>query len=151
MKLKQKRKQNNRLLSILRENEGASLVLVAIIAIIIITGVVVLRISTSSLLASADKQQNQDQAYMIAVSLGDSIDKAIKNGKITDPHELNGFDDSAYIRYAIPNSTVTVTVEDHVSGIDTFTYITVYSKVADEEYEYRLTYLKSGPDYVRQY
>ena len=47
-------------------NEGSSIVLVTIIAIIIVTGIIILRVTTSSLWASADKQYNQDQAYMAA-------------------------------------------------------------------------------------
>jgi hypothetical protein len=151
MKLKRKTKLNKRLISVLQKNDGASLVLVAIIAVIIVAGVVVLRISTSALLASADKQMNQDRAYMIAVSLGDSIDKAIKNDKISDPHILNGFDDSANLSNAIPDSEVKVRVEDHPSGMDVYTVITVSSRVADAEYEYKLTYIQSGSVYVRQY
>ncbi|MBE7072672.1 MAG: hypothetical protein E7383_07990 [Ruminococcaceae bacterium] len=151
MKLRQMGKTNKKLSYVLRENEGASLVLVSIIAIIIITGIIVLRMTTNTLLASADKQQQQDQAYMIAVSLGDSIDKAMKNGDITDPHALNGLDDSANTKYAIPNSEVRVTVKDYPSAMETYTVITVYSKVADAEYEYKLTYLNSGAVYVRQY
>ena len=48
---------------ILRDNEGTSLVLVSIIAIIIITGVVILHVTTSSLWASADLQKYQDQEF----------------------------------------------------------------------------------------
>ena len=58
----------------LRGNEGSSIVLVTIIAIIIVTGIIILRVTTSSLWASADKQYNQDQAYIAATSLGEAID-----------------------------------------------------------------------------
>lgn len=148
--MKQRKKLNNSLFSVIRGNEGASLVLVTIIAIIIVTGVVVLRLSTSALLASADKQTTQDQAYMMAVSLGDSIDKAIKDGKISDPHILDGLDDSSNTS-AVPNSGVTVRVEDYAEGMNAYTVVVVSSHVADAEYEYKLTYLKSGADYMRQY
>ena len=72
--------------TILRDDAGASLVLVTIIAIIIITGVVILKITTSTLWASADKQYYQDRCYVMATSMGDSIDGLIQNGviKLTD-------------------------------------------------------------------
>ena len=59
--------------SILRDNEGTSLLLVAVIAILIITGVVILRMTTTTLWAASDKQQYKDQAYVMATSLGDSL------------------------------------------------------------------------------
>ena len=150
--VKRMRKQNKRnSLSFLMENEGASIVLVTIISILIVTGVVILRITTSSLLASADKQLNQDKAYMMAVSLGDSIDKLISDDKITDPYVFNGFDDSANTEYAIHNSSVTVQVSEYKNVSDKYIVITVKSKVVDAEYEYKLTYLQVGSKYVRQY
>ena len=62
---------------ILRGNEGTSLILVSIIAILIITCVVILHVTTSSLWASADLQKYQDQAYVLATSMGDSIDDLV--------------------------------------------------------------------------
>lgn len=62
-------------------NEGASLVLVAILAIVVLTAVVILRVTTSTFMASANKQLNQDQAYELAASLGSSIDELIADGK----------------------------------------------------------------------
>lgn len=130
--------------------EGASLVLVTIIAIIIITGVVILRVTTGSLLASADKQLNQDRAYMTAVSLGDAIDEKIKDGKLTDLNSINGYVDSAVSEaFGIPDSYVGVSVtESAETGLYT---VTVSSKVADAEYDYDLIYLKNGSTFVRQY
>ena len=151
MRRKQHNLKQNRVYSVLRDKEGTSLVLVSIIAILVVTGVVILRITTSTLLASADKQKNQDQAYMIAVSLGDSIDDAIAKGTISDPHVLDEFDDSDNTKNAIPNSGVNVSVTDSQSGMDTYTIVTISSCVADAEYVYKLTYLKSGSTYIRQY
>ncbi len=130
--------------------EGASLVLVTIIAIIIITGVVILRVTTGSLLASADKQLNQDRAYMTAVSLGDAIDEKIKDGKLTDLNSINGYVDSAVSEaFGIPDSYVGVSVtESAETGLYT---VIVSSKVADAEYDYDLIYLKNGSTFVRQY
>lgn len=62
-------------------NEGASLVLVAILAIIVLTAVVILRVTTNTFMASANRQLNQDQAYELAASLGSSIDDLIEDGK----------------------------------------------------------------------
>ena len=82
MTRKNKTTISKRLRSILHSNEGTSLVLVTIIAIIIITGVVILRVTTSTLWASADKQYYQDRCYVMATSMGDSIDKLIHDGTI---------------------------------------------------------------------
>ena len=62
---------------ILHENEGASLVLVAIIAIIVVTSVVVITVNVNTLWASADKQYYHDQVYVAANSMGSSIDDLI--------------------------------------------------------------------------
>ena len=88
---------------------------------------------------------------MIAVSLGDSIDDAIAKGTISDPHVLDELDDSDNTKNAIPNSGVNVSVTDSQSGMDTYTIVTISSYVADAEYVYKLTYLKSGSTYIRQY
>lgn len=149
--LKQQKGKRKNIISLLREREGASLVLVSIISIIIMTGIIILRITTSSLLASADKQFNQDRAYMMAVSMGDSIDKMISSNALSDPKLLNGLDDSGNTEYAIPNSEIRVNVEEFNSGADKYVIITVYSRVADAEYEYKLNYLLMGSTYVRQY
>ena len=76
---------------ILKSNDGASIVLVSIIAILVITAVVILRMSTSSLMAGSDKQYRQDQAYMMATSMGASLDnlivtKTIRLTNYTDPN-----------------------------------------------------------------
>ena len=149
--LKQQKGKRKNILTLLREREGASLVLVSIISIIILTGIVVLRVTTSSLLVSADKQFNQDRAYMMAVSMGDSIDKMISSNALSDPMMLNGLDDSANTEHAIPNSGVKVSVEKFTSGADNYVVFTVNSYVADAEYEYKLTYLVMGSTYLRQY
>ena len=108
---------------ILRSNDGTSIVLVTIIAIIIIASVIILRITTSALWASADKQYYQDQAYMRATSLGQSIDSLIKSHDFT-----------------LTPGTTTIdgnTVE--VTGTGPYT-VTVTSKVGNAEYQYTATY-----------
>ena len=143
-------KRSENIITKLRNREGASLVLVAIISIIIVTGVVILRITTGTLLASADKQLNQDQAYMMAVSLGDSIDKLVSEGKISDLSNLS-INDSANTQSAIKNSSVSAVATEHHNGVDKYVIVTVSARVADAEYEYKLTYLQSGSTYTRLY
>ncbi|MBR2548402.1 MAG: hypothetical protein IKE92_00135 [Clostridiales bacterium] len=70
-----------RITRILGNNDGASLVLVSVLAIIVLTAVVVLRVTTTTFMASANRQLNQDQAYELAASLGESIDLLISEGK----------------------------------------------------------------------
>ena len=67
--------------AILGNNEGASLVLVSILAIIVLMSVVILRLATTTFMASSNRQLNQDQAYELAASLGASIDELIDEGK----------------------------------------------------------------------
>jgi hypothetical protein len=99
---------------ILGSNEGASLVLVCILAIIVLTAVVVLRITTSTFLASSNRQLNQDQAYELAASLGESIDIMVERGD-----------------YDIFEQTPD-TIYDSVSKGDNFTGLPSGSKVVAE-------------------
>ncbi|MCR5616598.1 MAG: hypothetical protein K6F45_10595 [Saccharofermentans sp.] len=135
---------------LLRGNEGTSLVLVSIIAIIVITAVIVLRISTSALWASADKQVYQDQAYELATSMGESVDTLIGKGKINlssictddDIHQI-----AADSNTGIPNSDIAVTVR--LNG-DLYEVVTT-AHVARATYVYTATYKGSGTSYTRQY
>ena len=77
-----------RITRILGNNDGASLVLVSVLAIIVLTAVVVLRVTTTTFMASANRQLNQDQAYELAASLGESIDLLISEGK----YDINKID-----------------------------------------------------------
>ena len=136
-----------RAMGILRGNEGASLVLVSIIAVIILTGIIILRIATSSLWASADKQLNQDQAYQAATSCGDSLDTLIKEGKLTvadyaistsaqpifDPQDIPG----------LPNATIKA-VAVGSGAPDGDVTIIVTANVANAEYVYSVVYTSSG-------
>lgn len=56
--------------------------LVSILAIIVLSAVLILRIATTSFMASSNRQLNQDQAYELAASLGSSIDILISEGKL---------------------------------------------------------------------
>ena len=145
MRRKSKTTLRSSVSSILRSNEGTSLVLVSIIAILIITSVIILRMVTSSLWASADKQYNQDQAYMLATSCGKSLDDCILAGKI----DLEGFvfNDTDSVSIAIPNASI----EAHSSKreADGFYVLTVTGEVGNSTYVYTALYSGSGVSYTR--
>lgn len=136
-----------RAISILRDNEGASLVLVSIISIIVLTGIVILRMATSSLWASADKQLNQDQAYQAATSCADSLDVIIKDGRlplsdyaistsaqpIFDAHQIPG----------LPNATIKADARGSGAADGDVTII-VTATVANAEYVYTAVYTSTG-------
>ena len=81
--MKRMRRDNliERTAAILGNNEGASLVLVSILAILVLLSVVILRLATTTFMASSNRQLNQDQAYELAASLGSSIDALIEKTK----------------------------------------------------------------------
>lgn len=102
---------------ILGNNEGTSLVLVAILAIIVLAAVVILRVATTTFMASSNRQLNQDQAYELAASLGASIDRLIEEDKfsisdVPDKKEIYKQGDFA----DIPNSSVVAEVFDITEG-----------------------------------
>ncbi len=132
MKCKRKTTVSHSISSILRSNEGTSIVLVTIIAILIITGVVILRITTSSLWASADKQYNQDQAYVMATTLGTSVDNLIRDNSIN----LASY--SSTVTWNVDSSVITIA--PHGEGY----LVTVTSKVGSASYVYSAYYAKSG-------
>ena len=126
---------------ILKSNDGTSIVLVTIIAILVITAVVILRMSTSSLLAGSDKQYRQDQAYMLATSMGNSLDNLIvtKTIRLTDYTNPNGtvlITDTP----SLPKSSVTATVTPSGVGY----VLQVEAKVAGETYIYSAYYSRAG-------
>lgn len=137
--------------SILRDNQGASMVLVTIIAILVITAVIILRMVTSSLLASSDKQYNQDQAYMLATSMGTTIDDLIQEKVIvlTDYNDPNGRVILSNNPSKLPNATVTVTV---IPSGSTGYIVNVEAKVGQASYMYSAFYSRAGnsSNYTRQ-
>ena len=142
MKCIRKTTVDKRISGILRGNDGASIVLVSIIAILVITAVVILRMSTSSLMAGSDKQYRQDQAYMMATSMGASLDnlivtKTIRLTNYTDPNGTVIITDSPA---SIPNSSVTATVTPSGVGY----VLQVEAKVAGETYIYSAYYSRAG-------
>ena len=105
--------------SILGNNEGASMVLVAILAIVVLTAVVILRVTTTTFMASANRQLNQDQAYELAASLGASIDRLIKKDKysIADaPDNTTIYDQKNFTD--LPYASVVANVTDIKNGGD---------------------------------
>ncbi len=64
---------------VLKSNKGSSLVLISALTVIIIALTVSLRITAGMIMASANNQLNQDQAYELAVSLGNSLESRIIN------------------------------------------------------------------------
>ena len=147
MKRSNKTTYLKRTLSILRDNEGASLVLVAIIGIIIITGMVILRVAVSTLWASADKQLNQDQAYQAATSFGDSLDKVITDKKLSlTPYTAYTNPETIIGPETIPGlSKATLTVQAQGSGTaDGDVMILVTAKVGNSEYVYTAVYTSAG-------
>ncbi len=118
----------------LRGNEGSSIVLVTIIAIIIVTGIIILRVTTSSLWASADKQYNQDQAYIAATSLGEAIDGLLNEG-VLPPASIDG----------IP--VVFTPVDDS----EEYYILTITTSYGNASYNYSATYKKAGTSYHRVY
>ncbi|MBR3514775.1 MAG: hypothetical protein IKO10_00345 [Lachnospiraceae bacterium] len=63
----------------LKSNKGSSLILVAALTVVIIGITVSLRILAGIIMASANQQLNQDQAYELATSLGNALEERIVN------------------------------------------------------------------------
>lgn len=133
----------NRTAGILRNEDGASIVLVTIISIIVVASVIILSINVNTLIASADRQYFRDQAYEAATSMGLAIDKIISNNQL----ELKDYADGSVILSNSSDTTeVNVTVKP--AGIDLYT-VTVTAETADETYIYTATYYGSNKSYMR--
>lgn len=150
-----KTKPDNRFTAILRGNEGASIVLVTIIAILIVTGVIILRTTTSALWASADKQLNQDQAYEMATSMGNSLDGIIVGNKSLDLSSIAAGDGVIISKTSInglPNATISANVKPLSKDDDNRVYVvTIEANVATATYSYIAQYSGSGTNYQRLY
>ena len=127
--------------AILGNNEGASLVLVSILAIIVLMSVVILRLATTTFMASSNRQLNQDQAYELAASLGSSIDALIDEGKFSlDSITSDRMgDDNIYSRTSFSGMSntsvmVEVDVEEHSKTV------IVTAKVKKAQYVYTKEY-----------
>ena len=137
MKRMRKGKIIERTARILGSNEGASLVLVSILAIIVLTAVIILRVTTTTFMASANRQLNQDQAYELAASLGASIDVLINDGDL-DPADIIG---TFYSEDKFENMTK-ASVEAKMTDGEKVRTLTVTAKVGKAQYTYTKEYLK---------
>jgi hypothetical protein len=122
---------------VLSNNEGASLILVSILAVIVLTAVVVLRVTTSTFMASSNRQLNQDQAYELAASLGESIDILIERGDYNIQNETSGKEIYSSVTNddkftGLPDAKVVAKVTDIAGGKK----LTVTANVGNAEYVY---------------
>ena len=141
--------RNRRIRGILKSNKGSSLILVAALTVVIIGLAVSLRILSGIIMASANQQLNQDQAYELATSLGNSLEERILNvgddGKplldlqsyITnnkDVVNMSGFD-------GMPEAAVVASVKKDAAG----RYVlTIRSRVGKETDTYKAVYVWTG-------
>ena len=146
MKCMFKKALRRRIAGILRDNEGASIVLVTIISIIIVTGIVILTTSVNTLTASADRQYFQDQAYMAASSMGSSIDSLINSLSLESYEDI----DNGVVLVHDDKAGYNIDVEAKVRRISADTFVvTVTAKASNETYVYTATYCGSNKNYMR--
>lgn len=123
--------------AILGNNEGASLVLVSILAILVLMSVVILRLATTTFMASSNRQLNQDQAYELAASLGSSIDALIENGDYDLDTVTSSKDIYTHGTFSgLPNSSLTA----HIDVSDGVKKLTITAKVGKAQYVYTKEY-----------
>lgn len=127
---------------ILRSNDGASIVMVTIIAVIIVAGVIILSINSSTLLAFADRQYSKDQAYEAATTLGMALDEHISKGGI----ELDQHDGQEIVTDSYNGIDVIARVDG--KGTDTYV-VSVTALSRGSEYVFTATYTGSGSTYLR--
>ena len=129
--------------SVLGNNDGASLVFAAIVAIIVLTAVVILRVTTTTFMASANRQLNQDQAYELAASLGSSIDELIEDERI----DLSTFSsdttllDTEAANYKFENMSNASVKAEIVVKTDLVKILKVTANVGKAQYVYTKEYL----------
>ena len=117
----------------LKSNKGSSLILVAALTVVIIGVTVSLRIMAGIIMASANQQLNQDQAYELATSLGNALEERIING------EAEREDPNFVPKKALLELTNNATLVD-MSGFDGMPDASVTAKVKlDEAGRYVLT------------
>lgn len=124
--------------AVLGNNEGASLVLVSILAILVLLAVVILRLATTTFMASANRQLNQDQAYELAASLGSSIDELITSGK----YDLDNIssDSTIYNRSSFPGLHANSSVVAKIDVEGNYKILIVTAKVGQAQYVYTKEY-----------
>ena len=112
--------------------------LVAILAIVVLSAVVILRVTTSTFMASANRQLNQDQAYELAASLGSSIDELIADGK----YSLDDIDSEKVIyTYSNFSGLPDASVEARIVVKPDVKILRVTSQVGKAQYVYTKEYL----------
>lgn len=145
MRCKRKTTLSKRTAGILRDNEGASIVLVTIISILVVTSVVILSVNVNTLISSADRQYFRDQAYEAARTMGSSLDDLINENKLNLEDHANG---AELISDSSNNIEVTVTVSEVTTSANTYK-VAVAAKAGSEEYIYTATYYGSNNVYMR--
>ena len=95
----------------LKSNKGSSLILVAALTVVIIGITVSLRILAGIIMASANQQLNQDQAYELATSLGNALEERIVNG---EEAETGGEGETATPKKALLNLNAVI---DQKNGV----------------------------------
>lgn len=145
MRRKWKKLLSIRTLDILQSNEGASIVLVTIISIIVVASIIILTVNANTLITSADRQYFRDQAYEAATSMGSALDGLINESKLP-------LEDYTEIPELINDTSNNINVIVKVDAVDTATNtytVTVTATSAGEEYIYTATYFGSGTTYMR--
>ncbi len=136
--------------SFLQSNRGASLVLVSIFSVIVISLALTLAVVSSMLLSNAELRNRQNQAYELATSLSYQLEALIVNPTDDGSHEscidLDEFVDvvpgavpGRIIRQenfaGIPDSYVEATVKREQDGNNkTYYILTVTAEAAGEKY-----------------
>lgn len=144
MRCKFKTALSRRTADILRGNEGASIVLVTIISIIVVASIIILSINVNTLMTSADRQYFRDQAYEAATTMGSAIDGLINQNKLP----LDKYADREVIRDSSNSIDVIVEVETVETSVNTYT-VKVTASSAGEEYIYTAAYYGANTTYMR--
>ena len=126
---------------IIKSNKGTSLVLVAALTVVIVALTVALRVAAGVIMASANQQLNQDQAYELATSLGDSLEEKILNPSGTDKTGLELVDNTKLVDMSgfdgMPEASVIAMVSKDTEGRFV---LTVTSNVGKASYIWKATY-----------
>jgi len=151
MKCRYKTSLKRRTADILRNEDGASIVLVTIISIIIVASVVILSVNVSSLKASADKQFYHDQAYEAARTMGLAIDGLISENKVDLKSASTGSESKIYGNELFSDNSNNIEVHVYVkTGAEAETYcVNVAANAGTEDYVFTATYIGSGTSYAR--
>ena len=127
----------------LKSNKGSSLILVAALTVVIIGLTVSLRIMAGIIMASANQQLNQDQAYELATSLGNALEERILNGDDTVKTYLPLTDGATLVNESgfdgIPDASVIATV-----STDNSRFVVTVTSWVGKDTTYETTYIWTG-------